>query len=92
MTKYTFYEDSWWDYNGCSCCDPSWMEAYNSDDTLCGMGTAHSEEDCYIQAILTELGEGYSTETADSLYELDIDTLKEKAKLLGVEVEIVYDS
>ncbi len=29
MTTYVFKNDSWWDDNGCDCCEPTHMECYN---------------------------------------------------------------
>lgn len=85
--KFTFYNDSWWDEGfGCDCCPPSFMEAYNSSDTNCNLGTAHSIEDCYVQAIKTE-SDVYMED--DSLWELDIHELKMVAEELGVVVEII---
>jgi hypothetical protein len=89
MSKYVFYDDSYCFSNGCNCCEDIYMEAYNSDDTRCGMGSANSEEDCYIQAILTELGEGFETDTADNLHTLSLEQLKDSASFLKIEVEIV---
>lgn len=89
MKKYIFTNDSWWDNPACSCCDSYLVEVYNSDDTRCGMGSAHSEEDCYIQAILTELGEGFETDTSDNLHTLSLEQLKDSASFLKIKVEIV---
>lgn len=45
MTKvYTFYDDSWYDQPGCSCCGGFLMEAYNSSDTSCNLGTARQKK------------------------------------------------
>lgn len=42
---YVFTDESWWDDNGCSCCDPLEMTYYNCDEPeLAGMGSATSEE------------------------------------------------
>lgn len=89
MNKYTFYDEGYYDQPVCSCRGGTYMEAYNSDDTRCGMGSAHSEEDCYIQAILTELGEGFETDTADNLHTLSLEQLKDSASFLKIKVEIV---
>ena len=55
MKKFNFKNDSWWDSPGCSCCEASLMEAYNSEDTDPSLGTAHYELECYIKAIITTL-------------------------------------
>lgn len=84
MKKFTFYNDSWYDsWIGCDCCPGQWMECYNSNDTAPNFGSAHSEEDCYAQAIMTELGD-YNEE----YWSMDLEELKEVAKSLNIIVEI----
>lgn len=46
--------------------------------------TTAVEEDCYIQAILTELGEGFETDTADNLHTLSLEQLKDSASFLKI--------
>lgn len=90
MRTFTFYDDSWFDQPECSCCDGSWVEAFNSSDTDCNLGSAHSEEDCYVQAILTELGSAtVSDKYSDELYQMNLKALKQIATVLGIKVEIV---
>ena len=90
MRKFTFFDDSYYYSNGCSCCEGSWVEAYNSSDTDCNLGTAHSEEDCYIYSIITELGRAtISDEYEDDLYQMELTELKQVATVLGIEVEII---
>lgn len=87
MTKvYTFYDDSWYDQPGCSCCGGFLMEAYNSSDTSCNLGIASCLEDCYIHAIKTE-SDVYMED--DNLWELEISELKKIAKELCIEVCII---
>lgn len=82
-TKFVFTDDSYYENPGCSCCPDTLMEAYNSGDTYCGLGTAHSTEDCYVQAIRTFKGVVHS-----DLWELTLDQLEEMADNLGIEVVI----
>lgn len=92
MNKYTFFDDSYWDSPGCSCCEPWYMEAYNSEKTDCNLGTASSREDCYIHAIITELGKNNGhipQDLLDQLYGASYDTLKAEAKRLKIKVEII---
>lgn len=86
MTKFVFYDDSWYDQPGCSCCEGFLMEAYNSSDTDCSLGTAGSLEDCYVQAIKTE-SDAYKED--EGLWDLDLDSLKKIAKELCIRVEII---
>lgn len=87
MTKtYTFYDDSWWDWPPCDCCQGGLVECYNSSDTNCNLGSAHSLEDCYVQAIKTE-SDIYAED--EGLWEMDLDALKQIAKELCIEVEII---
>ena len=87
MTKvYKFYDDSYYDRPPCDCCLGGWIECYNSSDTHSNLGSAHSEEDCYVQAIKTE-SDTYTDD--DNLWEMDLDSLKKIAKELCIEVEII---
>ena len=88
MTKtYTFYDDSWWDWPPCDCCQGGLVECYNSSDTDCNLGSAHSLEDCYVQAISTEVDEDY--ETTAKYYEMTLEQLEVKAQELGIEIKII---
>lgn len=88
MTKtYTFYDDSWWDWPPCDCCQGGLIECYNSSDTGCNLGSAHSLEDCYVQAIITEVDEDY--ETTAKYYEMTLEQLEVKAQELGIEIKVI---
>ena len=90
MKTYTFFDDSYFASNGCDCCADTYMECYNSNDTDCNLGSAHNREDCYIQAIMTELGtEEVTDEHREGLYSMNLKELKEIAKDLNIKVEIV---
>ena len=90
MKKYIFTNDSWWDNPACSCCDSYLVEVYNSNDTDCNLGSAHSREHCYFQAILTELGAESTTDAVrETMYCMSMHELKQTAKGLGIKVEIV---
>lgn len=90
MKIFTFFDDSYFASNGCDCCDDTYMECYNSNDTDCNLGSAHNREDCYIQAIMTELGtEEVTDEHREGLYSMNLKELKEIAKDLNIKVEIV---
>ena len=66
------------------------MEAYNSEDTDCDLGSAHSREHCYFQAILTELGaECVTDDHREGLYCMNMKELKQTAKDLAIKVEIL---
>ena len=91
MTKFTFYDDSWYDQPGCSCCEGFLMEAYNCSDTDSNLGTASCLEDCYVQAIITEAQKQgvdlYAND--DSLWEQPLKSLKIIAKEFGIQIEII---
>lgn len=89
MKVFTFYDDSWYDQPGCSCCEGVLMEAYNSGDTDCNLGTAHSYEDCYVQAITTECDGSPPLLVDKELWELNIKELKAIAKQMNIKVEII---
>lgn len=90
MKKFYFKDDSWWDSPGCSCCEASLMEAYNSKDTDPSLGTAHYKLECYIQAIITVLLERNRSCYFDTevLYLLEEDEIKDLCASMGIEVEI----
>ena len=89
MKKYTFFDDSYYDQPGCSCCEGTLMEAFNSNDTDCNLGTAHSYEDCYVYAIMTENAGKVPLYLDKELYEMNIKELKALAKQMNIEVEII---
>ena len=89
VKRFYFTDDSWWDSPGCSCCEASLMEAYNSEDTDPSLGTAHSELDCYIHAIITVLTERHSCDfDPEVLYLLEEGEIKALCDAIGIGVEI----
>ena len=90
MKTFTFFDDSYFASNGCDCCDDTYMECYNSTDIDCNLGSAHSRDHCYFQAIFTELGAESATDAVrEALYCMSMHELKQTAKGLGIKVEIV---
>ena len=89
MKVFTFYDDSWFDNPPCDCCDGYWMWSFNSDQVNGNFGSASSEEDCYLQAIATEMGYEYWEDFPDTYRLLDYVELKKVADLLGIKVEII---
>ena len=91
MKTYTFFDDSYFASNGCDCCDDTYMECYNSNDTDCNLGSANNREDCYIQAIMTETGvDSCGAEYRGEHLELmSLEQLKQVSKMLKIKVEIV---
>ena len=89
MKTYTFFDDSYFASNGCDCCEDTYMESYNSGQTCCNFGSASSEEDCYMQAIATEMGYEYWEDFPDTYRLMDYAELKKVADLLGIKVEII---
>ena len=84
-----FYDQSYWLSACCDCCSDDYIECYNSDDTDPILGSAHSEDDCYINAILTDHGATMvSDEYRDFLYNASLDELKSICKGLDIEVVI----
>ena len=90
MKKYTFWDDGYYDGCGCDCCEDTYMECYNSVDTDCNMGTAHSIEDCYVQALLSAADKDYESAYYKQMlcYE-ELDGLKELVEELGIQVEVI---
>lgn len=88
--KFHFTDDSWWDSPGCSCCEASLMEAYNSEDTDPSLGTAHYKLECYIQAILTVLRKRNHSCYFDpeALYLMEEEEINALCKAMEIEVEI----
>ena len=89
MKTFTFFDDSWFDNPPCDCCDGCWMWSYNSDQVCCNFGSAYSEEDCYIQAIATEMGYEYWEDFPDTYRLMNYAELKKVADILKIKVEIV---
>lgn len=72
----------------CDCCDGYWMWSYNSSQVNGNFGSAYSEEDCYLQAIATELGYQYWEDVPDIYRAMEASDLKKVANALGIEVFI----
>lgn len=84
---YVFFDDSYYDNPGCSCCPETYMECFNSEDTSPSLGSAHSVEDCWVQAIISEIGRyNISDDYEESLWYMSLEDLKEEAKNLNIEV------
>lgn len=90
MSKYYFTNDSWWDSPGCSCCEATLMEAYNSEDTDPSLGTAHYKLECYIQAVITVMIKRNDSCDFDPevLYLLEVGEIEALCVAMGIEVEI----
>ena len=90
LTKsYQFYDESYYYSNACDCCQGGWINSFNSDQVNGNFGSAFSEEDCYLQAIATEMGYEYWEDFPDTYRLMDYAELKKVADLLGIKVEIV---
>ena len=87
LRTFTFTKDSYWDSRGCSCCEPTLMEAYNSEDTDPNLGTAHDEPECYMQALLTTLAD-IGDADRDALYGMTHEGLLLLCTKLNIEVVI----
>lgn len=84
MKTYEYTDDSWWDDNGCSCCEPLLMPCYNLLDIE--TYSCHSEEDCYRQALEIE---GVLDEGDD--YDYNEVDFKQMCEARGINVVIYYD-
>ena len=89
MKTYTFYDDSWYDNPPCDCCDGYWMWSYNSSQVNGNFGSAFSEEDCYLQAIATELGYQYWEDVPDLYRKMSYTELERVANAFGIDVVFV---
>lgn len=87
---FTFTDDGYWDGRGCSCCPDYYVESFNCPEVDCNLGSASSLEECYYQSIVTTVGwENLSEEEDLVLFYSNIDVLKQKAKELGIVVEVL---
>lgn len=85
---YTFTDDSWYDSGpGCDCCEGDWVELYNCKDTLDWLGSAHSIDDAFVQAIVTDLGLGEDGDY-QHYYEKTQDELEEVLLTMGISVAV----
>ena len=89
MKTFTFFDDSWFDNPPCDCCEGSWQWSYNSSQVNGNFGSAFSEEDCYLQAISTELGYQYWEDVPDIYRAMEYSDLKKVADILKLKVEII---
>lgn len=89
MKVFTFYDDSYYYSNGCDCCEGSWVYSFNSSQVVGNFGSAFSEEDCYLQAIATELGYQYWEDVPDEYREMEYTELKKLANEMGIDVVFV---
>jgi hypothetical protein len=87
VTTYTFKDDSYWFSNGCDCCDDVLMESFNCDEVSCNFGSAHSEEDCYLQAIATEAGYEDWGDIPEKYRDMGHTELKKIAKDMQIKVK-----
>lgn len=91
MKTYTFYEESYWLSACCDCCTDDFIEMYNSDDIDPILGSSHSIEDCYVSAILSELGPtSVGEDYRDYLYGLHWKDLERISIDIDIEVIIVF--
>lgn len=88
MKTYTFYDDSWWS-SVCDCCEPTEIPAFNSDELTPIFGTAHSDEACLLLAVAHTKGMDSWEDIPDDLRNLTYSQLKQIAKELCIEVEII---
>ena len=89
MKAFTFYDDSWYDQPACDCCQGGWINSFNSDQVNGNFGSAFSEEDCYLQAISTEMGYEFWEDVPDTYRLMDYAELKKVADILKIKVEVV---
>lgn len=85
---YTFTEGSWWDGNGCSCCEPTKMVYYNNDEGLIPH-SLHSEESCYASALSHFFKLDYPIDTL--IEGCDLGDLKFAAEEAGIIVTIINE-
>ena len=91
MKKFYFTDDSWFDNGyGCDCCPGEWVWVYNSSDTHPSLGSAHSVEECYVDAVASVLigRSGHRSVDMEALEKLCESELKALCKDMKIEVEI----
>lgn len=93
MKTITIYEDSWWDDNGCDCCEPMEMVYFTSDELSY---TPSSEEYClvdllekYNPLLEAEMKVLFDEETIETLMD-NMDFLREELEKVGVLVKFKY--
>jgi len=89
MKTYTFYDDSWYDQPPWQQSHGGWINSFNSDQVNGNFGSALSEEDCYMQAIATEMGYEFWEDVPDTYRLMDYAELKKVADILKIKVEVV---
>lgn len=82
----TFYDESYYTSNGCSCCEPQFWECWNTDNPL--SGSCHSREDCYISA-MEYFGYPIVEMTEGDCYNWSEDELESIAREWGVVLDFV---
>ena len=81
---FIFTDDSWWDSNGCDCCEDQLMEAYNCHELLAlGAGTQDSEWDIKVELLVSTGNFDY-----DFLLSYNEDDLEFMLKELKITYEI----
>lgn len=64
---YKFHNSTWWDDSGCSCCEPTEMVCWNSEEIPHSL---HSKQGCYAAALASvseQLTEERAKQILDSL-------------------------
>tara|TARA_R110000744_G_C19371770_1_gene563138 strand:- start:15246 stop:15488 length:243 start_codon:yes stop_codon:yes gene_type:complete len=78
--------------NGCDCCEPTQWFSYTSPDIEKGLGVAHQEDECYVYAIISVMGQDNITQTIEEeLFQMELDRLIKIANNLDIIVEIIED-
>lgn len=87
---YQFTDDSYYTSNGCDCCEDDYWECYNSEDVLCRLGSASSEDECYFHVYITEFpdNEEWLYEKIDKDHVGALKYVLDSLNAIGVEVKI----
>ena len=78
---------SWWDDNGCSCCEAQLIEAYNCDELLAlGCGTSYS-----LKGVLDDILHNFVGIRKDLLYNMTCIQLGQLMKERGFTYELIEE-
>lgn len=85
---FRFTDISYYVNNGCDCCEPVKMEAWECEDVSPGLGTPSSRGECMVQAINTVIDERNGMEVdCICLYSLTEYELSWLCMAMGISVE-----
>lgn len=87
---YLFADEGYWYSNGCDCCEDVYMYNYNLVGRYThNFGSAHSYEDCLLQALAVHDGYEYYEDVPEEWYDLSGEQLEAMMEERNIEVEVI---